>query len=77
MSWRDKAAPIIADVIARVGRDDMGMLRKELRDAYPWGPRRMHPYKIWCDEINRQIGRNTNVRLEADGKQGDMFWQKT
>ena len=30
--------------------------RKELKDAYPFGPRQYHPYKIWLDEIGRQLG---------------------
>jgi hypothetical protein len=53
--WRDRAAPIIAEVIARVGRDDERALRKALHDAYPFGERRMHPYRIWCDEVRRQL----------------------
>jgi len=56
MSWREKAAPIIREVIKTVGKSDMKALRKALRDAYPFGPRQYHPYKIWCDEVNRQLG---------------------
>jgi hypothetical protein len=26
-----------------------------LRDAYPWGERAYHPYRIWCSEVNRQL----------------------
>lgn len=55
-SWRDMAKPIIVSVIARVGKQDMKALRKELREAYPFGPRENHPYKSWCDEIRRQLG---------------------
>jgi len=53
--WRNRAAPIIAQTIARVGRDDERALRKALHDAHPFGERRMHPYKIWCDEVRRQL----------------------
>ena len=56
MTWRDKARPIIAAVIARVGTDDLPRLRRELREAFPFGPREYHPYKIWCDEIRVQLG---------------------
>lgn len=56
MSWREKAKPIIADVIATVGTDDRKALRKALREAYPFGQRQYHPYRIWCDEIARQLG---------------------
>jgi hypothetical protein len=54
-SWRDIAAPIIAATIERVGRQDEKALRRALRDAYPFGMRKLHPYKIWCDEIRRQL----------------------
>lgn len=56
-SWRDRLRPVIAQVIAEVGTDDMKKLRKALREAWPenLGPRSMHPYKIWLDEIRRQL----------------------
>jgi len=56
MTWRDQARPIIAAVIADVGIADRTRLRKALRDAYPWGPREHHPYRIWCHEIRVQLG---------------------
>jgi hypothetical protein len=56
MTWRERAAPVIAEVIERVGIDDEVRLRKELRDAYPFGPRKYHPYKVWLDEIKFQLG---------------------
>ena len=56
MSWRDQAKPIIAEVIKRVGTDDESRLRKELRAAFPFGPKAYHPYRIWLDEIKRQLG---------------------
>lgn len=35
MDRRDVAAPIIAEVIATVGREDERALRRAIRDAYP------------------------------------------
>lgn len=61
-TWRDEAAPIIARVIERVGRDDLTALRRALRDAYPWGERRCWPYKVWCDEVRIQLGLKTPPR---------------
>lgn len=55
-SWRDRAAPIIRGVILEVGREDEKKLRKALFDAYPFGERKYTPYKIWLDEIKRQVG---------------------
>ena len=57
MSWRDIAAPLIAQVIAQYGPEDSPALRKALRDAYPFGERKYFPYKVWLDEIRKQIGR--------------------
>jgi hypothetical protein len=56
-SWRDIFAPIIADVIRRIGTEDMRRLRSELRKAFPAGERRYWPYKVWLDEIRIQLGR--------------------
>jgi hypothetical protein len=67
MTWRDKARPIIAAVIARVGTDDLPRLRRALREAFPFGPRENHPYKIWCDEVRVQLGTKTK-RVDEQGK---------
>ena len=56
MKWRDHARPIIAEVIGRVGTADLKALRKALREAYPFGVRNYHPYRIWLDEIKVQLG---------------------
>ena len=53
---RDDCRPIIAGVIASVGRDDLPALRRALRAAYPYGERKNFPYKIWCHEIRVQLG---------------------
>lgn len=58
--WRNTAAPIIAKVIAEHQGDAKGM-RKALRDAYPFGQRKYHPYKIWIDEVARQLGRKPKL----------------
>ena len=58
-TWRDICRPIIAEVIERVGRSDEKALRKALREAYPFGERKYHPYKIWCSEIQVQLGNRT------------------
>lgn len=56
MSWRSRARSIIADVIHRVGTSDPKALRAALREAYPFGERKNHPYKIWCHEVRLQLG---------------------
>lgn len=57
MTQRNEAAPIIAKIIAEVGITDEKLLRKRLKEAYPFGTRAYHPYKIWRDEIKRQLAR--------------------
>ncbi len=54
--WRSHSSPIIARVIAEHGKDSKA-LAAALREAYPFGQRKYHPYKIWLDEIARQLGK--------------------
>jgi len=58
-SWRDHAAQVIKQVILEVGREDAGKLKRALFDAYPFGERKYTPYKVWLDEIKRQVGTKT------------------
>lgn len=55
-TWRENCAPIITKVLVDNKGKTEKEIRKALHDAYPFGPRKMHPYKIWCDEIKRQRG---------------------
>lgn len=61
-TWRDVARPIISRVIQEVGTEDHKALRVALREAYPFGLRQYHPYKIWCHEIRVQLG---EVRMKS------------
>lgn len=56
MTWRDTARPIIAKVLADNQDKTESEIRKALQDAYPFGERKYHPYKVWCDEIRVQRG---------------------
>lgn len=76
MSWADRAAPIVADVIRRVGRTDQQALRQALTEAYPWGARKNTPYKAWLAEVRRQLGHPMNVpKADPGSTQTDMFNQ--
>ena len=55
-TWRERLAPLISEIIIREGTADMRKLRKALREAFPCGERKYHPYRIWLDEINVQLG---------------------
>lgn len=77
MSWADAAAPIVADVIRRVGHQDMGVLRKALTEVYPWRERENTPYKAWLSEIRRQLGHPLNApKADPANTQTDMFNQR-
>ena len=55
-TWRDVARPIIAEVIRACGPGcDEKFLRKAISGTYPFGERKYWPYKVWCDEVNRQL----------------------
>lgn len=75
-TWRDKARPIIASVIERVGTDDMRTLRRELRKAFPFGARELHPYRIWRHECRVQLGEVRRFRARVISPmtgQGKLF----
>jgi hypothetical protein len=54
-SWRSIAKATIARVIAENPGAGGAELKKLLQKAYPFGERRNHPYKIWCDEAKRTL----------------------
>lgn len=55
-TWREKARATIREVM-RANPDVGGNeLRKLLRENYPFGERRMHPYKVWLDEVRKVCG---------------------
>ena len=78
MSWRSHSAKIIAEVIRETfpnrrkpfSEEEQKALRRTLRDSYPFGERAMHPYKIWCSEVNRQIGRGMKTFQFGDNGLG-------
>lgn len=78
-TWRDLARPIIARVIAEnVGKNEHE-IRLALQKAFPWGRRERHPYKIWCDEINVQLGAKAKRKAAlshndmVSAGQGELF----
>ena len=54
--WRRRAAPIIARVLTENAGKADEEIRTALFDAYPFGERAHHPYRIWLDEIKVQSG---------------------
>lgn len=55
--WRLAARRRIQSVLARLPRDaDLKAKRRALREAYPFGERRYHPYRMWCSEVRAALG---------------------
>lgn len=75
-TWRDVARPIISDVLKKTeGNPDAR--KKLLYDAYPFGARQYHPYKIWLDEIKvqtkgRKFGTKNNIENKDQQKLFDL-----
>jgi hypothetical protein len=68
--WRSIAAPIIRKVILETKGKTEKEIRKALIEAYPFGERAMHPYKIWCDEIRNQRELKAKKKTEQLKQQG-------
>jgi alpha-D-ribose 1-methylphosphonate 5-triphosphate synthase subunit PhnG len=68
-TWRERARPIIAEVI---GRDDEKALRAALLDAYPFGPRKYYPYKAWLAEINSQLNPHQQTHQQHPSLPGQL-----
>ncbi len=65
-TWRDIARPIIADVLKNTEGKDEKTIKKALYDAYPFGVRQHHPYRIWLSEVQiqtkgKRFGKKNNV----------------
>ncbi len=55
VTWRESFAPIIASILEQCEGMDLKAKRKALRDGFPGGERKYHPYKIWLDECKVQL----------------------
>lgn len=79
-TWRDTAKPIIASVLESTTDLSLKERNKALREAYPFGKRAHHPYKIWLDEIAIQTGRRTRTVKGAgkdiDPRQSGLFEER-
>lgn len=64
MTWRDRFRPIIAGVLASNPNADEKALRQALREAWPRRePRGSWPYRIWLDEIRRQLDQRRGLHV--------------
>ena len=64
MSWRNTARPIIEKVLQEYPIEGKEQ-KQALYDAYPFGQRAYHPYKVWQDEIQKQKLSRTCKAMET------------
>lgn len=69
MTWRARAAPLIARVLFETRGKSPKEIKAALTKAYPFGARECFPYKVWLDEIRVQMGTKVKKpKLDAEGK---------
>lgn len=72
MSWRSIAATVIQKVIAENPGKDENELRRLVSQAYPFGERSMHPYKIWCSEVNHWLKGTARTQIAEQKRKEEM-----
>lgn len=65
MSWRAHSTKVIRDVIRENPTLDESTLRKKISEAYPFGERAHHPYKIWLSEVKLQVALHFRKPLQV------------
>lgn len=77
MVWRDMIAPMVAEIVAEVGTDDLPKLKKALGERRPsWVSDASWLLKVWRDEVNKQtpLGRLKveRAKLREDAATGQQ-----
>lgn len=52
--WRFRAAPVIAAVLEATKGMPEAAIKRALREAYPFGERKYHPYRMYLKECRHQ-----------------------
>lgn len=55
MAWRDYTNRVIKEVFEKHNPETEEEAKKLLREAYPFGERAMHPYKIWLSAVKKAL----------------------
>lgn len=65
--WAEHSRAVIERTLAGLPKDaDLADVRKALHAAYPFGERKMHPYKVWCAEQRKVL-----ATFERGGRPND------
>lgn len=51
MTWRTQAHAVLLALRPTLEGLDPQEARKRISEAYPFGERAMHPYKVWLSEV--------------------------
>lgn len=70
--WRKVANDVIAKVVAENPGLSEDELRKKLSEAYPFGRRKYHPYKIWLSAVKEHF-----ARKQPTPESIKFHWMKT
>ena len=54
-TWREIARPIVRRVIEEHRGEPPEKIKRALRDAYPFGTRNYYPYRVWLEEVRREL----------------------
>jgi hypothetical protein len=67
MSWREVASMAINVALDQgklLGLEGAALEKYVRANGYPFGVREMHPYKIWCSEVNRVLKKPKKQQAE-------------
>ena len=76
MSWRETANHYINKALEEgkaKGLEGAALEKYVRANGYPFGERAMHPYKIWCSEVNRVLKKPRKKQTEDLSKYFDQF----
>ena len=81
--WKDLSVAVITEVlrekkvaiwdVPRLPTAEKELLRKLISEAYPFGERANHPYKMWLKTVKQVMGVDNKVVKETDTNQLDLF----
>lgn len=69
---REQSAPLVFSVLSRAGRKDVALIRRLLREAYPFDKSDSWAYRVWLSEVHKQLG-FTLKRKKSHPMQMELF----
>jgi len=75
-TWRGRAAPVVYGVLRQAEGLPLRVVRRRLRDAYPFAYRAGYPYRAWLLEVHALYGR-LNERRSPPGGGLERLWEET